>query len=606
MPQAVGNIVLTLQELTQQLRGLEHRVAALEATSPAIRPAATERSRPPEVSGAGPSSTEAPPASNDPYVTKAASSRPATFGGFPPTDLPAGTVPILGKAVLGIAGAYLLRALTESSSIPKLPILLLAIFYAVGWMAIAVRTHAVNRFASTTYSVTSALILAPLLWESTVRFQTLSATFTATVLAAYVVVAIGLSWRGNLQVIPWLATLASVATALALIIATHDLVPLTCALLAIALATEAAAGLGRNRSLRAIPAFAADLAVIILVFILAADNIPEGYRAASSATITALCLCLLAIYSGSIGVRCFLKRETITIFDVAQAMLAFGVASYGALRATHDAIAPALGILFLLFAVVCYWGAFSRFLGDSHTRNRRVSATWAGALLLAGSFLLFSATLQIPFLCLASAAAVLVYVRTRRFSLPLHASFCLAAAAAVSPLLVYAAGALAGQVPGAPDWRALLVVATAGLCYAAGSRVTEAQPKRHLVWTVPAAIVGFATAAVTVVAIVSEAGAPPLSRFSRQGGVFDFAALSVVRTIVNCALALALGFLGSRAQRIELRWVAYAAVAFGTLKLLFEDLRFGNAASLVVSLLFYGLVLILLPRFARRSQNGQP
>ncbi len=35
------------------------------------------------------------------------------------------------------------------------------------------------------------------------------------------------------------------------------------------------------------------------------------------------------------------------------------------------------------------------------------------------------------------------------------------------------------------------------------------------------------------------------------------------------------------------------------MKLLLEDLRFGNAASLVVSLLFYGLILILLPRMMR-------
>ena len=72
---------------------------------------------------------------------------------------------------------------------------------------------------------------------------------------------------------------------------------------------------------------------------------------------------------------------------------------------------------------------------------------------------------------------------------------------------------------------------------------------------------------------------------------------------MNCALALALGFLGSRWKRVELGWVAYAAVAFGTLKLLFEDLRFGNAASLVVSLLFYGLILILLPRLTRRRRT---
>ena len=104
--------------------------------------------------------------------------------------------------------------------------------------------------------------------------------------------------------------------------------------------------------------------------------------------------------------------------------------------------------------------------------------------------------------------------------------------------------------------------------------------------------VGFAAAALAVVAIVwLAAGRLELSA-SR---------LSVIRTIVNCALALSLGYLGARWKQVELGWVAYAAVAFGTLKLLFEDLRFGNAASLVVSLLFYGLILILLPRLTRRD-----
>jgi hypothetical protein len=74
------------------------------------------------------------------------------------------------------------------------------------------------------------------------------------------------------------------------------------------------------------------------------------------------------------------------------------------------------------------------------------------------------------------------------------------------------------------------------------------------------------------------------------------------REYKSAASCFALGFLSFRWKRVELGWVAYAAVAFGTLKLLFEDLRFGNAASLVVSLLFYGLILILLPRLTRRGQ----
>ncbi len=80
--------------------------------------------------------------------------------------------------------------------------------------------------------------------------------------------------------------------------------------------------------------------------------------------------------------------------------------------------------------------------------------------------------------------------------------------------------------------------------------------------------------------------------------------LAVVRTVVTCLLALALSFLGSIWKRIELGWVAYAIVAFGTLKLLFEDLRFGEAGALVISLLFYGLILILIPRLTSLTQAG--
>ncbi len=43
-------------------------------------------------------------------------------------------------------------------------------------------------------------------------------------------------------------------------------------------------------------------------------------------------------------------------------------------------------------------------------------------------------------------------------------------------------------------------------------------------------------------------------------------------------------------------------MVFGTLKLLFEDLRLGNAVSLVFSLLFYGSVLILLPKLMQKNR----
>jgi hypothetical protein len=583
MAQPVDSVASHLERLNERVRELERRISALEA----------QREK----------STATTPASSESVDYPLQRPRPpATWRGFPPAEVPGGVVPVLGKAVMGIAGAYLLRAIAESGIIPKLPVLIVAIAYAALWMVWAVRTHSANRFASITYGITSALILSPLLWESNVRFQVLAPTFTAFVLAGFVVLALALSWKRNLQAIPWIATFSAVTTALALIIATHELVPLTAALLAMAFATEAARCLDHPLSLRAVPAIAADFAVWLLVYILTStDGVPEGYHASSPAILTLLCLSLLAIYGGSVAIRTFARRRQITAFEIGQGIVAFALAAFGVMRASQASAAPVLSSLTLLVAAVCYWGALSRFTDESCARNRRVSATYAAALTVAGSYLLLSPNLRVLFLSLAAIASAFVYSRTGKLSLGMHSSFYLAAAAIASSLLHWIGSALAGTVPVAPDSGLWILVTSSALCYLFGSQKAPAtqssqdQPQRRLLWALPAALVGFAAAALAVVAIIWFAA-----------GRFELSPsrLAVVRTIVNCALALTLGFLGSRWKHLELGWVAYAAVAFGTLKLLFEDLRFGNAASLVVSLLFYGLILILLPRLTHRSRTG--
>ena len=129
MPQAFVSVTSTVEQLSERLRDLERRVAALEGQPE--KPPAPER--------------------NWPTFHIQRPRPPATWRGFPPADVPAGTVPVLGKAVLGIAGAYLLRAIAESGTIPKVPVLMVAIVYAGMWLVWAVRTHDTNRFASVTY-----------------------------------------------------------------------------------------------------------------------------------------------------------------------------------------------------------------------------------------------------------------------------------------------------------------------------------------------------------------------------------------------------------------------------------------------------------------------
>ena len=203
-----------LARLDARLENLERRVSALDHLS---QPA-TSLSVPAAVPARG------TPASEE--IT------------LPPAG---GVFPVVGKAMLGIAGAYVLRAVAESGSFPKLLVVILALAYAGAWLVWATRVPVGARLASTVYAVTAALILAPMLGELTLRFEILPASVTAGLLSAFAVAAFALAWKRNLAPVVWVTEGTAVLTALALMIASHDLAPYIAALLVMALSSELAA-----------------------------------------------------------------------------------------------------------------------------------------------------------------------------------------------------------------------------------------------------------------------------------------------------------------------------------------------------------------------------
>jgi len=153
----MGDLPDGITRLASRLQALERRVEALEHPSqPSIAVAASQPMP----------------------------SRTAQAGEALPSALAGGAFSVVGKALLGIAGAYLLRAVAESSSLPKTAVAAAAIVYALGWLAWASRVKAGDWLVGTTYACTSALILAPMLWELTLRFNVLPATASAAVVCA--------------------------------------------------------------------------------------------------------------------------------------------------------------------------------------------------------------------------------------------------------------------------------------------------------------------------------------------------------------------------------------------------------------------------------------
>ncbi|HUY81860.1 MAG TPA: hypothetical protein VMU92_09065, partial [Acidobacteriaceae bacterium] len=178
-----------------------------------------------------------------------------------------GMFSVLGKAMLGIAGAYVLRAVAESTSLPKLAVAALAVAYATMWLVWAARLQAGKWLASTIYAGTSALILAPMLWELTLRFKVLPPAMTAAVLLAFVCTASVLAWKRELAPLFWVANLAAATVALSLSIASRAMEPFVVVLLLMVLICEYAAGLGRELGVRSLVAMAADLAIWVLLYV---------------------------------------------------------------------------------------------------------------------------------------------------------------------------------------------------------------------------------------------------------------------------------------------------------------------------------------------------
>ncbi|MBZ5663108.1 MAG: hypothetical protein LAO30_00750 [Acidobacteriia bacterium] len=510
-----------------------------------------------------------------------------------------GVFPVLGKAMLGIAGAYLLRAVAESGSFPKLAVVVLALAYAAMWLVWAARVPAEARFASTVYAATSALILAPMLWELTLRFEVLPTMATAGVLGMFVVTAYALAWKRSLVPVVWVASVAAVLTTLALLIATRDLVPFILALLLMAVASEVTAYRNRWLGLRPLIAVAVDLAIWILLYLYSRpEGLPPEYKNVAAPLLLALGCTLLLVYGVSTVLRTTRLRQKISVFEIGQTVIAFLLAAFSILHFGASAGALLLGAFCLLLSAACYAAAYAYFdrfperFPDQRTFH--VYATWSMALLLVGSSLCLPALLLALCLSMAAIMATLLGVRGSRLTLEFHGLAYLAAAAYASGLLDYAGRALAGTFPAAPGWIVWIVAASAVACYAVGGRFRAKRWNQRFLQLLSAilAVAAMITFLVSVLVWLAAIGMTP-----------GASQVAVIRTLITCGVALALAFSGSRWQRAELVWIAYGALALVTAKLLFEDLQHGHPASTAVSIFLYAVALILVPRMARIARR---
>jgi len=493
----------------------------------------------------------------------------------------------MGKAMLGIAGAYLLRALAESRWISEAVLAPFAIAYALAWLVAAARVS--RSLARVTYACTSVLILAPMLWELTTRFHALPPWADAMTLAAMAALAFVLSRSVESTAVLQISNLAVAALALALAVASHSNLPFIAVLLLLVLLCEFARKGQRLAIIRGLLALAADLGVWMLIYIYRGPH--ADYPEISAGWLIAPGFVLFGIAAASDAFAAVVRRKRITAFQTVQTVIAFLLATSGVMYFSPAGRVPVLGAVCLVLATTIYAALFTVLHEDAEVRNHAVFATWS-ALLLAGSFLAFPEQWRAEWLGLIAIAATTVSVRANLFFLAVHGNAFLLASAITSGLGVYAWQALAGAPVAAPTIAVWFASLSAIACYVVVRHGSN-------VFAQPISYIFVAVAALSMAAVAAHCLIALLARGFSLGPSH----VALIRSFTLCALALLLATGAAVLRRRELTHIAYAAVILEAVKLLAEDLRNGNLAFVAASVCLFAITLIALPRLAGKSNT---
>lgn len=561
-----------LAELAESLRRIDQRVSALERAGVAA-PGVARRPAP--------------------------STAPAEAAGAVQADAVVGrALPLVGRTLLVLAGAFVLRALTDSGAVPAWLGVGLGFTYAGTWIAIADRAGRAGRSMSAGFHGLAAVLIGfPLLFEAASRFRLLGPVPAAAALTLLTAVALAVAARRSLQGLAWVTALGGIATAVALGIASRGrIAPATLYLVLLGVATL---WLGYVRDwvfLRWPVAVVADLMAVVVAVQGADAAAPDGPRAA-----LLVLAALIGLYLAAIAARTLVLGRKVVPFELVQAAAVVLVGLGGAVFvATRTGMGRSgFGIVTAAFGAAAYAVAFAFVERRQRIRaNFYFYSTVAVVLVLAGTGLLLSGSalaLLWAGLCVVAAAASR---RQRSLTLGAHAAAYAVGAAVATGLLPRAVEAafVSSTVSWTPSAASVVVlVAVAASAWLTGTLAVrtsalERIPQLLLVSTVAVSAMGVAIAWLVPV-------------FSGADPAASAGAVATVRTAVLVAGTLLLAWTGRLEAWMEAGWLAYPALAVTGLKIVLEDVPRSRPATLFLSFGMYGAALILVPRLRGRRQR---
>jgi Predicted membrane protein (DUF2339). len=600
MDDQISRLESTVEELSHAVRAMDVRLARLEgapaqvetgnAAPPPLEAAVVEHA-PAEKAVAAASSQETDDADETENVVQ--------------TDLT-----LIGRTLIVLAGAYLLRAVTEAHFLPLYGGIALGLAYALFWIVIADRTKPGDPVLSPTlHGVAAAMIAYPLLLEATTRFEVFTNGVASVILTIVTSIFLGVAWRRDLHALAWVVSLLAIGATFGMIAKTAIVVPFTCFLLFLGIATVwigyASSSYDRKWLLLRWPtAGAVNLMSAILVLLVIGEKTTH-----TPLSVITLVMALFIAYVASFAARTIVRSRDVTMFEILQSLsvliIGFGGSVWIA-SATSLGRVP-LGITSVVFGAAAYATAFAfvQQRGGSN-RNFLFYSSFALVMTLIGSAILAGG--EVAALLWAAFGAITAWLAWR-YAHPLleaHSAAYIVAGAVSSGLIAFGAFAIfypIGDPKPALSAGAMAVIASSLFAFAAP---LDDKLQKNLAFRIPRTIStilfvwGFGGAVIMILLAALHLGA----------GSIDPAVVATIRTAVLSAAAIGLALACRWNRFADTRMLVYPLLTMVALKLLIEDFRVGRPVTLFITFALYGGALIAAPRLRRRRhlhlQKGTP
>jgi len=531
---------------------------------------------------------------------------PAEVTDGQPQPQPAGgLMGLAGIAFLVLGGAFFIRAITDSGTVPQGVGVGLGLLYAVVWMIVADRSK--TGAGAVLFTLLALAIVHPLLWESTTAFKALTPGAAAWILMAAASLLMAVAWRKSLQKTAWAVTLASLVLGLALMFATKAIEAFSAVFLVFGIGMLWLTSSRRWQELRWPTALFADWAMILMAVFITANpaDVPEGFRNLSVALVLLLCVGLALFYIGSFAVRILRRERAPSAFEIGQTAAVLVAGFGGAARVAHVkgfGVEP-FGLGALAAALLCYGLAFA--FVEKHEEG---ASNFAYFTSLALAFMLIGSPMALPAGALPFTYGALGLVcaglgsRYGRNSLVAHAAVYLSAAFLVSgglggALKAFAASA-APQLPPMGLQAILILLAMAATHLFLVTRDGhQALPLRHRA----ASFTIGAWAVLGLGAFIVALGARLLGQLASDPG-----ALATLRTVILSATTVGLAVAARKYPVSEIGWLVKPVLVLTGLKFLVEDLPKGRPLTLFLAFTCFGAALLLAPRMMKEKAPAPP